>query len=224
VLRHRSTISLGSVFLLLGVLGADTAPSPSQRILDAARHVLSAAKESHYQHVTHVDEAAGVYDVDCSGLLCYVLKTVAPGHYAVVPGPKIHRRPLALQFYEAITAGSEKTARYWHQVHNVQDARPGDILVWRRAEQVPGKDTGHVMIIDQPPIEDGPGLYRVTVIDSTGGPHARDTRHDGATGVGRGTLWLETDPDGRPIAYHWKLKTGKPHSIEIAIGRAVEPN
>lgn len=220
----RRITPLASIALLFALGAAESASGPSRNILDETRHVLSAAKESHYQHTTHVDESAGVYDVDCSGLLCYVLKKVAPEHYAAVPCPKRLRRPLALQFYDAFTAGSEKTARCWQQVRDLQDARPGDILVWRRAEQIPGKDTGHVMILDEPPVEDGANLYRITVIDSTGRPHANDTREGAATGVGRGTLWIVTDPEGRPTAYHWSLKTGKPHPIDIAIGRAVEPH
>lgn len=197
----------------------ETAPS---RIRSACRKILSTTKESHYQHITHVDEDTGIYDVDCSGLLCYVLKKVAPEHYAAIPISKTHRRPLALQFYEAFASPDEHIARYWQTIHRLKDARPGDVLVWRKAEQLPGKDTGHVMIIDQPPVEDGKDMYRVTVIDSTESPHADDTRKDGATGVGRGTMWFLVDSDSRPTAYHWRLRNGKPREIEIAIGRAID--
>ena len=70
------------------------------------------------------------------------------------------------------------------------------------------------------PAEDGDHLYKVVVIDSTKTPHGNDSRKDGETGVGRGTLWLITNDAGQPVGYHWKLKTGKPHEMQIAIGRA----
>lgn len=214
-----------AAFTLLPFLSARSrAGEPSATgILTTVRRILSAARESHYQHTTHVDEAAGVYDLDCSGLLCYVLKTVLPQHYSAIPTSKTHRRPLALQFYEAFTSHDKNVARYWQTIHRLRDAKPGDVLVWRKAEQIPGKDTGHVMIIDESPVEDSNELYRVTVIDSTESPHANDSRKDGATGVGRGTMWFLVDSDGRPTGYHWKLRNGKPGEIEIAIGRAIDP-
>ena len=208
--------------LVFSVAPSRAEPSCPDRILEAGRQILAAAKESHYQHTTHVDEAAGVYDVDCSGLLCYVLKKHLPEHYAAIPSSKTHHRPLALQFYEAFTNGSEKNARYWRQIRSLKDAKPGDVIVWRKAEQIAGKDTGHVMIIDQPPVEDGQGLYRVTIIDSTESPHADDARKEGATGVGRGTMWFLVDAAGHPTGYHWRLRNGKSRDIEIAIGRAIE--
>lgn len=222
VRRFRVAVS-SAILMLLTPAAVVWAASPSEQILESARQVLTSAKESKYQHTTHVDEAAGVYDVDCSGFLCFVLKKVSREHYKAVPYPSEHRRPLALQFYEAFTSGSEATQKYWKHIGTVRDARPGDVLVWKRAEQIVGKDTGHVMIIEETPVEDGPNLYRVAVMDSTESPHANDTRAAGSTGVGRGTLWIVTDPQGRPTAYHWKLKKGKPHEIDIAIGRAIEP-
>jgi len=42
------------------------------------RIARGAVKESTYSHTTHVDESAGVYDVDCSGLLDLILERVAP--------------------------------------------------------------------------------------------------------------------------------------------------
>lgn len=64
---------------------APTDESPRQRISTEAPQILAGLKESHYSHATHVDESAGIYDVDCSGLLCYVLKEVAPEHLKDIP-------------------------------------------------------------------------------------------------------------------------------------------
>jgi hypothetical protein len=210
------------VCFILPVVGAE-ALALSNPILTEARHILSVAKESHYHHTTHVDEDAGVYDFDCSGLLCFILKQDAPEHLKAVPAAPHHARPLALQFYDFFTAAGEKGNRGWRQITRVKDALPGDVLAWRKAEQIPGKDTGHVMIVDEAPVEDGSNTYRIVVIDSTESPHGNDTRKDGASGIGRGTMWFVADSDGKPVAYHWKLRDGKVHEIQIAIGRAIMP-
>ena len=111
-------------------------------------------------------------------------------------------------------------------------------------------NTGHVMIIDEQPREEPPERdtreekvrihrgkieekpikvaaadphrrYRVVVIDCTGSPHASDSRPTGTSGVGRGTIWLDIDNQGEPIAFHWKLANGTPKEVPIVIGRAV---
>ncbi len=149
---------------------------------------------------------------------------VAPEHLAVVPSSKRHGRPLALQFYDTFSAASAEPAGTagWRHILRVADARPGDVFVWRLEHQEAGKDTGHVMIVDEPPVEDGENVYRVRVIDSSESPHSHDTRQTGTTGIGRGTMWFVTDSDGHPVGYHWKLRTGKLHDMTIALGRAVE--
>jgi hypothetical protein len=198
------------------------AETPEAKVLAEARRIVADAKESHYQHETHVDQAAGIYDVDCSGFLCVILKDVLPKHYEAVPAGKGHARPLALQFYEFFTAAGEKGDKGWKEIKQLKHAKPGDVLVWRLEEQVKGKDTGHVMIVDEAPVEDGKGIYRVVVLDSNLSPHADDTRKEGQTGVGKGTMWFVVDEEGKPVGYHWKLKNGKLHDMQIAIGRAVE--
>jgi hypothetical protein len=215
-----------SPILLLACLGvavaAETTSSLPDQIANKARQILLSKTESHYQHPTHVEEASGVYDLDCSGFLDFILKKVAPEHLAVVPAPKHHARPLALQFYEFFTAAGEKGDKGWREIKQLRNAQPGDVLVWRKAEQVAGKDTGHVMIIDEAPVKDGDGLYRVVIIDSTATPHGNDTRKDGASGVGRGTMWFTVDHEDQPIGYHWKSRAAKAHEMQIAIGRAIE--
>jgi hypothetical protein len=71
------------------------------------------------------------------------------------------------------------------------------------------------------PPADSHRLYRLVVIDSSKSPHASDSRAAGSTGVGRGTLWLDVDNSGRPVAIHWTAVTGKPSPAVIALGRAV---
>jgi hypothetical protein len=196
-------------------------------LLAAARGVLSGATESHYSHRTAIDERAGTYDCDCSGLIDYLLKRTSPSHYRLLPHAK-GRRPLAVHFYAAFTAaatretpGGAGAAPVWRHVLRLQDARPGDVLAWRRAELTPGEDTGHVVLIDSAPVPDGLDTFAVTVIDSTKSPHANDTRKPGQTGVGRGTLWLKVDGEGRPAGFRWKSNGTRFTSLPIAIGRCI---
>ena len=204
-------------------IGADQpVQATSDRILEKARLILTSQKDAKYEHKTHVVEAEGVYHLDCSGLLCHILKKISPVHLSEIPVAAGHSRALALQFYEAFIDAGKNGKNGWVQIQQMKKAKPGDVLDWRLEKQIEGHDTGHVMIIDESPVEDSPTLFKVAIIDSTKSPHLNDTRKDGATGVGRGTIWIVTNEAGHPIGYHWKSKTGKMHEIQIAIGRATE--
>jgi hypothetical protein len=216
----RTPFLIASIRLLSLVLaGADPADkeSPGTRLVDEVRRIVRAAKESHYSHTTEVDEEKGVFNVDCSGLVCYALKRVAPDHLKVIDKGG-HKRPLALQFYEAFSGETQPAG--WASIAKLADARPGDVIAWRKVEQQKGDNTGHVVIIDSAPVVEAGGLVRVNIIDSTESPHAQDTRQANQDGVGRGTIWFVVDNAGKPIGYKWKSNKGPTHEVPIAIGRA----
>jgi hypothetical protein len=64
-------------------------------------------------------------------------------------------------------------------------------------------------------------MYQVVVIDCAASGHASDSRATGTGGVGRGTVWIDVDAEGEPIACHWSSPAAKPKDEPIAIGRAV---
>lgn len=198
--------------------------SASERVAAQAQRILQTFKSSEYSHKTKVDENAGKYDVDCSGLVCIILKKIAPAAYKSVP--KIHgkSRPLAADFFECFdkAPSAEAGEKGWRRISNIAGAKPGDFIAWRRIEIVPGEDTGHIVIVDEAPVREDDGQIRVTIIDSTKGPHAGDTRKNGATGVGRGTMWFTVDADGKPAGYRWRSKTGTLTKRPIAVGRLVD--
>jgi len=221
----RRLVRKAAAFLILSSAlgrGGETVAeqAPAERILGEACRILANAKTSQYSHRTKVDEENGSYALDCSGLAVLILKRVAPEQLANVPRNG-KSRPRAVEFHTAIAAApsDEKGAKGWRRIEKLVDARPGDFIVWRKEEIKTGDSTGHVVLVNQAPVEDEGGRLRVVVIDSTGSGHADDTRGDGENGVGRGTMWFDMDAAGRPVAYRWKSRNGSSHKAPIVIGR-----
>ena len=201
----------------------DAAAAESSPVHAEARRILAQMKDTRYSHTTRVDEAEGTYELDCSGLATILLKAAAPRSLAAVPHAARRKRPLAFEFHDAFAAApaDETKAAGWRRVERLADARPGDLIAWRRQEIIPGESTGHVAILDAAPVREDDGQFRVVVIDSTGKPHGDDTRKEGATGVGRGTMWFTVDAAGRPAAFRWRARDGALNRPPLAIGRAM---
>jgi len=202
-----------------------TAPAPATapaslnaQVTAEARRILANVKTTSYQHKTQVDEARGAYALDCSGLVCRILRQVAPRQLAAVAIEEDKSRQRAWEFYETFHQADTKPVPGWRAIRRLCDALPGDVLARRNKEIVPGESTGHVMIIDALPVEERPGRLRVVVIDSTSRPHANDTRPAGTNGVGRGTIWVDVDADGQPVGMRASAE-GKGLRMALAIGR-----
>jgi hypothetical protein len=71
--------------------------------------------------------------------------------------------------------------------------QPGDILAWALAPEL--HDTGHVVLVNQAPVQNADGTWSVNVIDSSLFAHQNDLR-PGRTGVGSGTIAMQRAPDG----------------------------
>jgi hypothetical protein len=197
------------------------ATRPASPLLARAYRMLDNLKSTSYQHVTDIDEPTGEYHCDCSGLVSYLLRKEMPAHYAAVPFPKPWRHPRAVEFYDAFTAAPArpKSGDRWQRIDRLADARPGDVAAWRKATIPETGTTGHVVLFDSTPKPAGENLFEVVVIDSTGRPHKDDTRPADVTGVGRGTIYLKTDPAGRPIAFATRSPDGPFTPYAIAVGR-----
>ncbi|HEY1548406.1 MAG TPA: hypothetical protein VGG28_11325 [Kofleriaceae bacterium] len=196
----------------------DVLPAPaavgSGTLIAEAHRQLAAVRESHYAHHTAIDESRGVFDYDCSGFVGYALKRVAPqtfGELVTATRP----RPLAKDFY-AFFATRDR-------VDHVADLVPGDIIAWLEPPAKHSRNTGHVMVVDQPPVAGAnPGELVVAIIDSShsGHGHADARIRDRRNGLGAGSIVLLVDRDGKPTGYRWSLA---PHSVRyataIALGR-----
>jgi hypothetical protein len=202
---------------------ASTGPatSVSTQVQSEARRILANVRDTRYQHRTLIDEKRGIYKLDCSGLACAILRKVARRQLSEVAIETGKSRQRAWEFYETFAHGTDQGTPGWRTVGKMLDAVPGDLLARRRPEFKKGESTGHVMVIDEIPVLEKPGLVRVVVIDSTSQPHSNDTRLSGTDGVGRGTIWIEIDPQGRPVAWR-NLLGAKASAAHFAIGRVID--
>jgi hypothetical protein len=205
------------------VAAAPAATRPASPLLARAYRMLDNLKATTYQHVTDIDEATGEYFCDCSGLVSYLLRKEMPEHYKAVPTPKPFRHPRAVEFYETFTAApaEPKPGDRWQRIDRLADARPGDVVAWRKPVIRETGVTGHIVLFDSTPKPLGENLFEVVVIDSTSRPHKDDTRPADVTGVGRGTIYLKTDDSGCPIAFASRSAEGPFTAYDIAVGRPV---
>lgn len=184
-------------------------------------------KVSKYTHSTRVDEKAGRYEFDCSGMASWVLKRAAPkAHGAVSYRGK--NRPLARDFYGQIAASRADKPRYgWQRIDKVGSARAGDVIAWLKPKELKSVNTGHVAFLTEAPKKvHVPSLdltaYLVRIADASRYQHEDDTRSDtDMDGFGIGTIVVLADPDtDEPVAYGWfGLRSSWLFRTQMAIGR-----
>jgi len=182
---------------------------------------------------------------DCSG---FALALFARSGYSIraqmrflVNTPR-RRRPRAEDFVLSI-----EEERGFKRIFFVADVRPGDIYahaMLSKEDQVETGTTGHVMIVDtaprkiapQPPLVAGTEQYALDVIDSNEEMlGSDDTRvaHGSKAGLGRGTIRMYADADGRLVgwartfrkaifySYDPRFKSDSRKARKAAVGRPV---
>ena len=179
-------------------------------------------KQSAYQHRTAVDEARGRFEYDCSGFVTYALRRTLPEVAAEVRAAA-GRRPLAEDYFALVDSAHPRRAdSHLRPIARVHDLRPGDLIAWLRPPDKASKDTGHLMVVLSAPTRspDRPDELLIAVADSSKTPHAADSRAPGTTGLGRGTLGLIVDREGRPLRYRWRGGLSRNAvATAIALGR-----
>jgi hypothetical protein len=199
---------------------ATTGAAGAALLLGEVQRELAAMKKTHYQHTTAVDEAIGKFDYDCSGMVDYALDRVLARDAQALP-TSTSRRPLAGDIERFLHNTIDRPAQGWRAVTRVDQLGPGDLVAWLVTEDSTTGDTGHVMVVLDAPRSNATrnGEWLVQVADSTLSPHALDSRHQGETGLGTGTIGLVVDANGGPVAFYWKggiSEHAKP--TEIALG------
>jgi len=221
----RTIFSLASTFagsfFSLTVAAAEDAQL-GRNIADAAETLIGGIRETHYEHKTHVVPSNGIYDMDCSGFVDYLLKRVAPERYAQLPIELGHARPRAAIYFEFFHSLPSNPIAGWKPIDQLAVARRGDIIGWalEASTQKPG-DTGHVVIVAAPPVSTNAKEYRVTVYDSSGIRHDEDSRPEGTSGIGKGVITIRVDDRDRPVGFRFNSHAHF-HPETIAIGRIVD--
>ncbi len=185
-----------------------------------AESIVNTLTQTDYQFVEKIDAAKGVYDCDCNGFVGYVLETVAPEHYELIPKEADQFRPRAFKYFDFFASLTPESPGGWHRIDRLADAVRGDIVCWRFPEIRVGHNTGHVLYLAERPLLQADGSYRVRVYDSAAQAHFEDTRATGRfpTGVGTGFLNFRVDAEGRPIAFQFGPGLAF-ETFPIAIGR-----
>jgi hypothetical protein len=195
------------------------------------RATFAAARQSRYVHDARIDEAGGVFELDCSGFMEHVLSKGTPAALDEMRrGLELEndiprRRPLArhfVRYLEALAAG-RVSATAWESVERVVDLRRGDVIAWLRPEDARTRNTGHVMMATASPrpAPGLPGAWIVAIVDSTSTRHGPgDSRAPaGATGLGVGEILLVAQEGGQPTAYRWSPNSRRERVTTIAMGR-----
>ncbi|MCB9594300.1 MAG: hypothetical protein H6719_16320 [Sandaracinaceae bacterium] len=170
------------------------------RVVATLEQVERTTRATSYQHRTRVDARRGLYHWDCSGMTAWVLARSAPrARRSLGQG-----RPVARTFARHIArAPTDRPRRGWQRVEHIRDVRPGDVFAWERPPDFPSNNTGHVGFVMNQPVAVGDGVWAVRILDSTSYAHQDDTRGEGETGTGRGTMTFLTDGAGHAEAYGW---------------------
>lgn len=213
-----------------GVIGLSTlpalaAPVGPEAVLDTLARIEQNLRASSYTHATRVDEKAGRYEFDCSGMAAWVLRRASPKAHSAVAYRSKGGRPLARDYYQQIAATRAGRARFgWSRVTRVADAAPGDVIAWLKPKELRSPNTGHVAFLLSAPeaVPGTPHAYLVRIADASRYQHAQDSRAGtDRTGFGHGTILVVADPEsGAPVAYGWVgLHSAWVLSTPMAIGR-----
>lgn len=215
--------------------------NPSQVIFLEAQRIMANLKSSLYEHTTTVDEANGIYNLDCSGLVGYVLRYALNTHYTPIDAAKIAgtTRPLATDFYTFFnncltTSDTTLNPTGWMKVQYLRNALPGDIIVWDYKDDTQ-ENTGHVVILVNLVEKFTESVtinnvkyweYKVRIIDSSSGTHYQDTRNLPTNltgqGVGCGDMYFGVNSAGEIKYSKWSSRTSTPAFENFAIGRAIQ--
>ncbi len=199
--------------------------SVQQRLVQFVDDTVNTLSYSVYQWGgSHFDTSRGVYIVDCSRYVNYVLEATHPHAYFNLVRSSGSDTPNTQHYYDFITGLSDDPSRHWRRIEEVEDLQAGDILVFRNKSAV-GVDAGHVMVVMDKPVSSNSYTYLVRIADSAPTRHSYDTRSRRVSGIGIGTLVLRVDPmTGQPKAYAWQVGALWKKNVKFAMARPVHAN
>jgi hypothetical protein len=181
----------------------EPATRAARKVLALQASIRSSLTHTAYRHRTKIDRSEGFYEWDCSAMVGWFLRKVAPqARKAMNKG-----RPVARDFHRQIArAPTQRPKQGWQRLRHIEDVRPGDLFAWVRPPDFPSRNTGHTGFALAPaePVPGVPGAYTLRILDATSYPHDQDTRDpDGEGGIGEGTILFLVDEGGRGVGYGW---------------------
>jgi hypothetical protein len=181
----------------------EPATRAARKVLELQASIRATMTRTAYQHRTVIRRDEGVYLWDCSAMMGWFLRRVAP----VARGALGKGRPVARDYYRHIArTPTQRPRKGWQRLAHIEDVRPGDVFAWIRPPDFPSRNTGHTGFALEParPVPELPGAYTLRILDATSLPHQDDTRDpEGDGGIGEGTILFLVDEDGRGVAYGW---------------------
>jgi hypothetical protein len=181
----------------------EPATRAARKVLDLQASIRASLTFTAYRHRTVIHRDEGVYVWDCSAMVAWFLRRVAPeARKAMGKG-----RPVARDFWRQIArAPTKRPKNGWQRLRHIEDVRPGDMFAWVRPPGFPSRNTGHTGFALEParPVPELPGAYTLRILDATSLPHDQDTRDpEGEGGIGEGTILFFVSEEGRGTAYGW---------------------
>lgn len=201
------------------IYGYAASLSFSEMMFEEASSTLKTYQQSRYSHQTMIDEQKGIYNVDCSAFVGYILQKKAPLALEALPIDSGYKRVRAQNFYDYFKALEHTPSAHWIPIEAFSKLERGDVIVWKYDKALQKKDTGHIVIVSENPTREEQNLYRVRVIDASKGKHANDTRAENQDGIGSGDMWFRVDEKDSPIGLYWSSKDKKEAKHAIAMGR-----
>ncbi len=188
--------------------GAKRSRRAKAPVLSVLEHMDRVVKTTRYVHATHIDEAEGRFDFDCSAMAAWVLSRATPLAEQTVLKRNGVGRPVAANYHDVIAQSPvDHAAAGWQRIARIEDVRPGDVLAWRRPPSVQSTNTGHVAFVVGTPKRIAPGrnYFELRVADSSSVLHADDSRErPRRSGFGYGTMSFGIDPKThRALSYGW---------------------
>jgi hypothetical protein len=216
-------------------------------MLAAAYHQFNTMRCTHYQHNDVQDPIEATFYYDCVGFTSYTLRiSDRPAWNALVtavhlPAGRVPSPTLYGSFFKGLASNPQPS---WSDVATVTSLLPGDLLAWSPSTE-DTESAGHSVMALSAPMPLGGGRYALVVMDSTAIPHGPDDSreasnplgernaplgllpapshtqraHPGArSGLGIGTIALDTGPTGAVTGVEWTIGTTVEH-VSFAAAR-----
>lgn len=214
---------------------------PGAALLGETNRIFSNIKETYYRNYTRVNEPTGIYIMDCSGFMTYMLRYTLKNHFNIIDSEKTFgvERPAAADY--AIFFNRQETTLTsttgWMKIPDFTKAKPGDIVAYEYYDK--SNNSGHAIILQEKPwkssityVIDTETCYQyITRIMDTSSIHKyKDSRlfygtpfspTDEKKGIGTGYMYFLINDSGQ-IKGHRYLYDATVHEEKLySVGRAI---